>query len=125
MDTCENAIRGWELANLDPEMFDVQIIEVSEVCRRCEHLEKCDTPGESMRQLTPKKGKLVRLGHERRKGGDAIGYYSLITGEDARFVLLKQPKHYWATACYVSEDQVPPWMLAGLSGNRSEGSTLD
>jgi hypothetical protein len=120
MGTCEDSIRGWELANLDPEMFDVQIIEVSEGCRHCEHLDKCGAPSESMRQLTPKNGRLVRLGQEQRKGDGVFDYYSLISGKDARYVLLKQPKHYWATACYVSEDQVPPWMLDGLSSRRSE-----
>jgi len=121
MNTGENVIRGWELANLDPEMFDAQIIEVSEVCKGCEYLDKCDTPGESMRQLKPKKGKLVQLGREQVGDGDVVDYYSLINEEDARYVLLKQPKHYWATACYVSEDQVPPWMLSALSKYRSEG----
>ena len=120
MNTGDNVIHGWELANPDPEKFDIRILEVSEKCKNCEYLDRCNSPVESMRQLIPKKGRLVQLGREQIGDGEIIDYYSLIGEEDARYVLLKQPKYYWATACYVSEDQVPPWMLAALSKPRSE-----
>jgi len=128
MNTGVDFIRGFELANMDPERFDTQVIEVSEACKDCEYLDRCITPGESVRQLTPKKGKVLQLASEKMGGGDVIAYYALVSEEDVRYIRLKQPKHYWASACYIPEEQVPPWMLTGrmkhLLDHRGIGNSL-
>jgi translation initiation factor 1 (eIF-1/SUI1) len=112
MKNCKkDVIRGWELANLDPEAFDMQIISVSEACKNCEYLDRCGTPSESMRQLAPKSGQVVPLGCEKARGGESVCYFSFINQEEVRYIRLKEPKHYWATASYIPEEQVPLGML--------------
>lgn len=111
MRTCKDVIRGWELANLDPEAFDMQIVSVSETCKNCEFLARCGTPSESMRQLEPKSGEIVPLGCKKTGGGEEVTYFSFINHEGVRYIRLNEPKHYWATASYIPEEQVPLWML--------------
>lgn len=119
MKTCKAGIRGWELANLDPEAFDMQIVSIPETCKNCEYLDRCGTPSESVRQLEPKNGELVQLGREKTGGGETVSYFSLSSQEGIRYIQLNEPKHYWATASYIPEEQVPLWMLSlGEERNR-------
>jgi hypothetical protein len=109
MDIEKNSIRGWELENFDPELFDLKVTELAGGCKNCAYLSDCALPSESIRQLTPKKGNLVKLAQEETDAGDTLAYYALEDGGNVRFILFKEPKYYWATASYISEDQAPAW----------------
>ena len=68
-----------------------------------------------MRRLVPKEGKIVKLGHEREKGGPKMSYYALLNQEEVKFILLSEPDHYWAKTSYPAHEDVPPWALSQLS----------
>jgi hypothetical protein len=112
--TERKGIRGWELSNLDPELFDLRVVEVFGECAKCAFLESCPTPGASMREMTPKRGEAVELGREESEKGKRDIYFALVLEEETKFILLRESEYFWADVFYISEEQVPASMLEGL-----------
>lgn len=109
--TAGKGIRGWELSNLDPELFDLRVIEAFGECAECPFLKSCPAPGASMREMTPKRGKAVELGREEYEQGKRHVYFALILEEETKFILLRESEYVWADVFYISEEQVPASML--------------
>lgn len=115
-------IRGWELANPDPALFSVAVVDVAGECRKCRNRAECFTPAESIRELVPKRGKIVPLDSQRNPAGDRLTYYALLGGgTDPKFIVLKQSRHCWATASCLDFEELPAHVLAEWheKGNRS------
>jgi hypothetical protein len=110
----KNGIRGWELSNLDPELFDLRVVEVSGKCAECPFLKLCPAPGASMREMTPKRGEAMELGREEYEQGKRHVYFALILEEETKFILLRESEYFWADVFYISEEQVPASMLEVL-----------
>ncbi len=110
-----SSICGWELNHLDKDNFDIQVVEVFGSCRNCEAVNECTTPCESLRRLAPKKGRLIELGSEHPLGGPAMTYFALLRSDEVRFILLREPEYYWASASYIAQEFVPAWALSQLS----------
>jgi hypothetical protein len=116
MDSNNSDLYGWQLNNPDQETFDVEIMEVFGECRDCDPAAfGCAMPCEAVRRLVPKKGKIVSLGHEKEDGKTRMSYFALMDREDVKFILLRSPDYLWATASYISHEQVPPWAMSQLS----------
>lgn len=111
MDLQADDLYGWELNNPDYDVFDVQIVEILGGCGKCEHAAECTTPCESMRRLVPKEGRVIGLGYKHEEGKPKISYFALVKQDEVKFIQLSAPDHYWATASYISHDQVPGWAL--------------
>ncbi len=107
-----NDLFGWELNNPDPDIFDIQVIEVVGDCKNCEHVAECAMPCESVRRLAPKEGRIVRLGHEKEEGEPGMSYFALLNRDEVKFIRLNSPDHYWATASYIPGEQAPAWLLS-------------
>ncbi len=116
----KRGIRGWELANPDPELFDTKIIEVFGACKACHAREMCDTPSESIRELAPKIGEIVELGAECNDEGETLCYYALLSSAEPKFILKREPRYQWARAFVIPEEQVPMNALSALSTRRSK-----
>jgi hypothetical protein len=114
MDISKHGICGWELNNLDPELFETQILEVSGACKHCEHLHRCSVPSESVRCLVPREGELFGLGQESPEEGLNLSYFAWVNGDAVRFIQLSEPHHYWAKARWVEKGDIPPLGLAQL-----------
>jgi hypothetical protein len=118
MSAAVKGIEGWELANLDLELFDSEVLEVYGDCQSCCYLSECDYPCASKRRLTPKRGKLVELCCQSNTAGERLAFYALIVSRNTRFIQLREPEHYWATASYIGIDQLPEEVLAELAKHR-------
>lgn len=105
-----NSIRGWELQNHDPELFDLRVVEVFGECAKCPFLKFCSTPSDSIREIIPRRGHLVELGRKEAEEEDTDVYFALILEEETRFILLRDHKYYWADISYISGEQVPTAM---------------
>jgi hypothetical protein len=114
--TAGKGIRGWELSNLDPELFDLRVIEAFGECAECPFLKFCSNPLDSVREMTPKRGETLELGREEHEEGERDVYYALLLEEETRFILLQEHKYCWSDVSYISEEQVPASMLEGLKG---------
>ena len=120
MDAGGNDLSGWELNNPDQDVFDIQVMEVFGACVACDVVGECAMPCESVRRLVPKEGTIVGLGHEQEMGKPRRSYFALLNDNDVKFILLSTPEYLWATASYVSPDQVPEWALSQLSQARRD-----
>ncbi len=110
-----NDLCGWQLNNPDQDIFDVEVTEVFGECRDCEDAAECTMPGESVRRLVPKEGRIVRLGHEKERGKPRLSYFALLNHDEVKFILLSTPDHCWATASYIPHAHVPAWALSQLN----------
>jgi len=116
MNPDRNDLFGWQLNNPDQDIFDVEIMEVFGECRDCEQaVYGCTMPCEAVRRLVPKEGRIIKLGHENESGKAKLSYFALLNQGDVRFILLRTPDYLWATASYISHEQVPAWALSKLN----------
>lgn len=119
MEEKKQGIKGWELANLDPELFDTRVVAVyGSTCPDCEYLTRCETPCDSIRELVPKTGEVIELGREEDLEGDQNIYYAHVSGQDTRYIMMREPRHLWAKASYVPQERIPTYMLRTLGKNR-------
>ncbi len=114
MDSYECDVCGWELNNPDPDLFDLEVVEIFGSCVECIHSAECGLPCESMRRLAPKEGRLVGLGHQRDPDESAMSYFALLVRGEVKFIKLSSPKSYWATVSCISHENVPKWALSRL-----------
>ena len=122
MELYECDVRGWELNNPDPDLFDLQVVEIFGSCLECEHCVECCVPCESVRRLAPKEGRIVGLGHEKDGDNPMMSYFALLVGEEVKFIRLSSPESYWATASCVSHEHVPAWALSQLNREKKLAS---
>ncbi len=104
-----DSLRGWELNNPDPHLFDRKVLTIFGNCTECTSLSGCPSPCESVRQLAPKKGELIGLGCDISSEEESICYFAWIHEKESKYILLREPKYLWARASYVAERQVPEW----------------
>ena len=114
MDFYEGDVCGWELNNPDPDLFDLQVVEIFGSCLKCQHYEECGLPCESVRRLSPKEGRLVGLGHEKEGDSPRMSYFALLLPDEVKFIKLSSPASYWATASCIAHEHVPAWALSQL-----------
>lgn len=114
MDFYECDVCGWELNNPDPDLFDLQVVEILGSCAECLHHEECGFPCESVRRLAPKSGRIVGLGREKEGDNPETSYFALLTGDEVKFIRLCSPESYWATASCISHEHVPRWAISQL-----------
>ncbi len=113
MEENQEGIRGWELTNLDPEQFTTRIVEVYGFCGQCEYCFECASPCESVRELVPRRGKVVEIGRQEDETGDKSVYYALVmANKRVKYILMREPKHYWARAYYIPKEEVPASFLS-------------
>ncbi len=113
MDIEECVVCGWELNNPDPDLFDLQIVEIIGSCLECAHCKECGLPCESMRRLRPREGRFIGLGQE-TEGDNPGSYFALLIRDEVKFIRLTSPESYWATAACIPHEHVPPWALSQL-----------
>lgn len=111
----EDDLIGWELANLDEEAFNIEVLRVEGDCRNCPCLQFCSTPSESLRRLVPREGELVILGRELSDGGDRVSYFALLVRGTVRLIRLRETPNAWAVASYVREDELPGFASSELA----------
>lgn len=114
MDLYECDVCGWELNNPDPELFDLQVVEILGSCVECLHCGECSMPAESVRRLAPKEGRILGLGHEKEGENQTMSYFALLVGDQVKFISLSSPESYWATASCIPDEHVPAWALSRL-----------
>ena len=110
---------GWELNNPDRDIFDLEILEVLGGCRNCELAPGCTMPCESVRRLVPRKGTIIGLGHEKEED-TGKSYFALLNRDEVKSILLRSPDHYWATASYIPDEQVPDWALSRFNQKKRD-----
>lgn len=115
MEFYECDVCGWELNNPDPDLFDLQVVEIIGSCAGCLYCEECGMPCESMRRLAPKEGRMVGLGHEKEGDKPKMSYFALLVRDEVKFIRLSSPESYWATASCISREHVPAWALSHLN----------
>ena len=120
MDLNGKELLGWELNNLDHEIFDLEVMEILGGCRNCELAPGCTLPCESVRRLVPRKGTIIGLGSEKEDDKPAMSYFALLNQDEVKFILLSAPDHYWATASYIAHEQVPDWALSRLDQKKQD-----
>ncbi len=100
-------IRGWELSNPDPDLFETRVVKVFGNCAECEILHQCTTPCESIRELVPRRGELIELGMEEYGDEERTVYYILKLETERRFVVLFEHKYFWSRLQFVPEEELP------------------
>ncbi len=103
----KKGIRGWELTNPDPRVFESRNVEVYGDCKNCPFLGDCRTPCESVRELRPKKGDIYELGSEISKEGEKSTYYAFIFGNEKKLIHVTDHKWFWTEIAYVAEEELP------------------
>ncbi|MDR3555209.1 MAG: hypothetical protein P4L55_10680 [Syntrophobacteraceae bacterium] len=119
MELCESDLCGWELNNPDPDLFELQVVEIVGSCVECLYCGECGMPCESVRRLAPKEGRIVGLGQEKEGANPKLSYFALLVGDEVRFIRLCSPESYWATASCISREHVPTWALLQLNEGMS------
>lgn len=114
MDFYECDVCGWELNNPDPDLFDLQAVEIFGSCAECRYRHECAYPCESVRRLAPKEGRIVQLGQEKVGDNPTMSYFALLVRDEVKFIRLSSPQSYWATASCISHELVPAWALSQL-----------
>lgn len=122
MDFYECDVYGWELNNPDPDLFDLQVVEIMGSCAKCLHSEECGMPCESVRRLAPREGRVVRLGQKKEGDNPRMSYFALLIRDEVKFIRLSSPEGYWATASCISYEHVPAWALSQLDSEEERSA---